>query len=34
MKKSIVILGGCGGIGRALVEQLNELNFEPIVFDL
>ena len=34
MKKSIVILGGCGGIGRALVEQLNRLNFEPIVFDL
>lgn len=34
MEKRLAILGGCGGIGRQLVADVQEAGFTPIVFDL
>lgn len=34
MSRSLVILGGCGGIGRALVTAARADGWEPVVFDL
>ena len=33
MGKRLVILGGCGGIGRQLVQEAQEAGWTPIVFD-
>ena len=34
MQISLAILGGCGGIGRRLVQDAQAVGFTPIIFDL